>query len=112
MPSRSDGATVTETRSPFDFPPETKSITYRGIEYKFRELSLHENDLCRELATGPNDDYDGRVMIRQMIVMGAVEPEMTLDDLEKFPNRFYAQVVDLVNALNDPATFEVDPGNS
>ena len=117
MPSRSDRATVMEepvsiARDPFDFPVETKSVTYRGVSYTFRELTVAENDLCRELATGPDETFDGRTMIRQMIVTGAVSPEMTIDNLEKLPQRLYAQFIDAVNDLNDPATFQADPGNS
>ena len=111
MPSRSDGATVTK-RDPFDFPPETAEVEYAGVTYKFRELTVGENDLCRELATGPDDTYDGRVMIRQMIVTGAVEPPMTIEDLERVPQRLYAQFINVVNDLNDPETFKADPGNS
>jgi phage FluMu protein gp41 len=121
MPSRSnrevmkvveqDPETVLEKRNPFDFPVETKSVKYRGVTYTFRELTVAENDLCRELATGPDDTFDGRVMIRQMLVVGAVEPPMTMEDLEKVPQRLYAQFIDVVNLLNDPATFEEDPGN-
>lgn len=111
MPSRSDGTTV--TRTPFDFPVETKSITYKGVTYTFRELTVGENDTCRELATGPNpDDFDGRVMIRAMIVEGSVEPKIAMEDLEKIPQRLYAQFIEIINDLNDPATFQADPGNS
>lgn len=118
MPSRSDRAAVIEeqpvsiARDPFDFPVETKVVTYRGVSYKFRELTVAENDLCRELATAPDDTFDGRVMIRQMIVAGAVEPEITMDQLEKLPTRLYSAFIDAVNDLNDPATFQADPGNS
>ena len=110
MPSRSDGATV--SRSPFEFPVETKSITYKGVTYTFRELTVGENDQCRELATGPDDAFDGRVMIRAMIVEGAVEPKIEMEDLERVPQRLYAQFINIVNDLNDPETFKADPGNS
>ena len=109
MSSRSDGTTV--TRDPFDFPSDTREVAYKGVTYKFRELTVAENDLCRTLATGPDDSFDGRTMIRQMIVIGAVEPEMTMEQLETVPQRLYAQFIDAVNELNDPATFEADPGN-
>lgn len=102
---------MAETRNPFDFPEETREVRYKGVTYKFRELTVAENDVCRELATGPDDTFDGRTMIRQMIVLGAVEPPMTIEDLEKVPQRLYAQFIDAVNLLNDPATFEADPGN-
>jgi hypothetical protein len=102
---------VTETRDPFDFPVEKKVVSYRGVDYTFRELTMSENDVCRELATSPDGEFDGRTMIRQMIVIGAVEPEMTMDDLGKVPQRLYARFIDVVNELNDPATFQADPGN-
>lgn len=104
--------TAKAARDPFEFPSETKSVTYKGVTYVFRELTVAENDLCRELATGPDDSFDGRVMIRQMIVLGAKDPAMSMEDLEKVPQRLYAQFIDVVNSLNDPATFEADPGNS
>lgn len=117
MPNRPDGATVTklpvaEPNNPFEFAPITKDVTYQGRTYTFRELTVGENDLARELATNEKDEFDGRVMIRQMIVLGAVAPAMTMDDLEKVPQRLYAQFINAVNDLNDPATFEEDPGNS
>lgn len=116
MPNRSDGATVTKlpvaaSSDAFEFPPQTKSVEYLGRTFVFRELTVGENDLCRELSTGPDDTFDGRVMIRQMIVLGAMDPPMTLEDLDKVPQRLYAQFINLVNDLNDPATFEADPGN-
>jgi hypothetical protein len=120
VPNRSDGATLsvvkepepTKTRSPFDFPAATGSVEYMGVTYTFRELSVAENDLCREVATGPDDEFDGRAMIRHMIVTGATQPEMTMEDLEKVPQRLYAQFITCVNNLNDPETFKADPGNS
>lgn len=117
MPRRPDGATVTENepvsiaRQPFDFPAQTSEVKYKGVTYTFRELSVAENDLCRDLATGPDDTFDGRVMIRQMIVLGATDPEMQMEDLEKVPARLYSEFIRVVNDLNDPATFEADPGN-
>lgn len=114
MSSRPNRPAVID-RAPFDFPVETKSVTYKGVGYKFRELTVAENDLCRDAASGPDDTFDGRIMIRQMIVIGAMEPEMTMEDLEKVPQRLYAQFINVVNDLNDPATFEdegEDGGNS
>lgn len=101
-----------------EFPPETATITYKGRAYTFRELTLGENDVCREAATGPDGAFDSRAMMRQMIVQASVDPELTYDDLLTIPQRFYAQIVDLVNRLNDPDTLEgdkdkdEDPGNS
>jgi hypothetical protein len=73
---------------------------------------VEENDLCRDAATGPEDKYDGREMMRQMIVLSALDPEMTRADIGKIPSRLYAHFVEAVNNLNDPDTLEEDPGNS
>lgn len=118
MPSRPDrAAEVTEVKVPDDtivmngYPLETKTVTFKGKSYKFREMLVEENDLCRDAATGPEDKYDGREMMRQMIVMSAVDPEMTRDDIGKIPARLYAHFVEVVNDLNDPDTLDEDPGN-
>lgn len=105
MPSR--GASVvklepeTHTRDPFDFPPNTASVTYEGVEYKFRELTVGETDVAREASTS-GDMFDGRLMTRLMVTAGAVDPKMTLEDLTKLPQRLYSAIVDKVNELNDP----------
>lgn len=122
MPSRPDRATeVTEVpKVPDDviimngYPMDTKAIVFKGKSYKFRELLVEENDLCRDAATGPEDKYDGREMMRQMIVMSAVDPEMTRADIGKIPSRLYAHFVEIVNELNDPDTLQEDkdPGNA
>lgn len=119
MPRRPDGETevTDEPKVPENviemngYPMETKTVTYKGKAYKFRELLVEENDLCREAATGPDDKYDGREMMRQMIVMSAVDPEMTRADVGKIPARLYAHFVEAVNELSDPDTLDVDPGN-
>ena len=105
MPSRGT-ATVTKiedavARDPWDFPPNTKSISYQGVEYVFRELTVAETDTAREASTD-GEKFDGRLMTRLMIVTGSVEPKMTLETLGKMPQRLYSAVVDLVNVLNDP----------
>lgn len=114
MPNRSNGAGVTPIREPLDFPLEKRSISYKGVAYTFRELTLAENDACRDAATGPDETFDGRTMMRTMIVTSAVEPELTMDDLGKFPARLYSRIVDLVNDLNDADKLDEDedPGKS
>lgn len=88
-------------RDPFDFPPNTKIVKYMGVEYKFRELTVAETDEAREAST-TDDKFDGRLMTRLMICTAAMEPEMTMDQLAKLPQRLYSAIVDAVNDLNDP----------
>lgn len=99
-------------RDPFDFPPNTKDITYQGVTYRFRELTVAETDQAREDSM-IGDKFDGRLMTRLMICASAQDPVMDLEQLAKLPQRLYAAVVDLVNDLNDPDALEKDdPGKS
>lgn len=101
-------------REPFDFIAIKKSVTYAGATYTFRELTVAENDLCRDGATNEKDQtFDGRLMMRLMICESSVEPKIDLEKLATFPQRLYAHIVDIVNELNDPDTLkDEDPGNS
>lgn len=104
MPS---GATVkalppVEKRDPFDFPAKTDSITYQGVEYVFKELTVAETDECREGATLADDKFDGRLMTRLMVCASSHEPKITLELLTKLPQSLYVAMMDLVNDINDP----------
>lgn len=101
---------IKEVREPFAFVPATSSVTFQDVTYRFRELTVKENDECRELATAPDGTYDGRKHMRLMICLGAVEPTIDPEQLESFPQRLYGRVLELVAGLNDEGT--VDPGNS
>ncbi len=92
---------------------ETLEIPGRGT-YKFRELAVDENDACREGATNKEGVFNGRTMIRMMIVASAVEPKITMAELGKLPQRVYAKIVNFVNDLNDEMSLDQkeDPGNS
>ena len=98
-------ATVTKIeevqRDPWDFQPNTKTVTYQGVGYTFRELTVAETDEARESSTD-GDKFDGRLMTRLMIVQGSVEPKLTLETLGKLPQRLYSAIVDAANELNDP----------
>jgi hypothetical protein len=105
---------VSEARDPLDYPYETATVHFKGASYTFRELTLGENDSCRELATDPEGNIDGRSMMRAMVIESAVAPELDSDKLLKTPQRLYARFVDTVNRLNDPDSLDEkdeDPGN-
>lgn len=109
-------ATVTKIdqpdRDPWDFPPNTKSVSYLGVDYLFRELTVAETDEARESSTA-DDKFDGRLMTRLMIITGSVEPKLDMEKLGKLPQRLYSVVVDAVNELNDPEALQAaDPKNS
>lgn len=115
MPSRGALAEVTAPREAFDFPYETRSFKFKGVEYKFRELTVAEMDECRDMATNDKDKMiDGRAMMRFEIVAASVEPKITLDMLLVCPQRLYLNFVDIVNDLNDADALknEGDEGNS
>lgn len=109
MSSRSDGSGVK-----LEFPPLTKSLTYQGRTFTFRELTVGENDVAREAATD-GDNFDGRKMMRMMVVMSSVDPEISDTDLPNIPQRLYTKIVDLVNELHDPDSLDKkddEPGNA
>lgn len=118
MPTRAE-ATVTEIKPAESGPvTETLEIPGRGI-WKFRELTVDENDACREGAMSKDKNgqevFNGRTMIRLMIVASSVEPKISLKDLSNLPQRVYARIVNFVNDLNDEASLEPkdeDLGNS
>ncbi len=113
----SRGAQVTKIaeyagRDPFDFPPETKSVEFKGVKYTFRELTVQETDEAREGAM-IDEKFDGRLMTRLMVTTAAVEPTMDLEQLAKLPQSLYSRIIDIVNELNDPeALKDDDPGKS
>lgn len=117
MPTNRSEATVTKIqRDPFDFPPLTKAVTYQGVTYTFRELTVAETDQAREDSL-INEKFDGRLMTRLMICAAAMEPTMDLEQLGKLPQRLYSAIVDVVNDLNDPDALtdeekEQNPGKS
>lgn len=98
-------ATVTKLtypeRDPFDFPPNTDKVSYMGVDYTFRELTVAETDQAREDSM-IDDKFDGRLMTRLMITTASLEPKIDLENLAKLPQRLYSAMVDLVNELNDP----------
>jgi hypothetical protein len=108
-------ATVTQLvapRDPFDFPATTDKVSYLGVDYNFRELTVAEIDEARDMATD-GEKFDGRLMTRLMICTAATEPKMSLEQLAKLPQGLYNAIVDKVNRLNDPDVLaEGEPGNS
>ena len=112
---------IKATRDPFDFPPNTDSITYMDVEYTFRELTVAETDQAREDSIDDKTKvFDGRLMTRLMICTSSTSPKIDLAKLAKLPQGLYSAVVDLVNELNDPEVLtkkdekgkEPEPGNS
>lgn len=99
-------------RDPFDFPANTDKVSYMGVDYHFRELTVAETDQAREDSM-IGDKFDGRLMTRLMICEASTDPKIGLEQLAKIPQRLYSAMVDLVNDLNDPEALKgVDPGNS
>lgn len=102
---------IKTARDPFDFPLAEGEVAYKGVTYKFRELTVAENDQCREAATDTTKkppEYDGRVHMRMMICMGSVDPIISPDQLEKFPQRLYGKILEVVTDLNDEGTLDAE----
>lgn len=93
----------------FDIPFKDASTTINGVEWKFRELSVIENDQCADGAKGPDGEFDGRTMMRLLIIKSSVEPKLDATRLGKLPQRVYLQIARVVNDLNNSEEDE-DPG--
>jgi len=102
---------IKEARDPFDFAPAKDTIKFQDVVYTFRELTVAENDECRELATDKDGTYDGRKHMRLMICLGSEDPKIDPEQLEKFPQRLYGKILELVANLNDESSLD-DEGNA
>lgn len=89
-----------------EFPFEEKSVTVGGREWRFRELSVQENDDCADAAKGPDGMINGRTMMRLTILASSVSPKLTPELLAKMPTRLYGKLYDLVNELQNPDTLK------
>ena len=85
---------------PFDIPFLEKEVEISGKTFRFRELSVSENDACLEAARKPDGDIDGRIMMRLMMTKSAVEPLLNADIISKLPSRIYIKLAEAVNDIN------------
>ena len=92
--------TVPVEDSPFEIPFLEKDVVISGKSFKFRELSVAENDACLEAARKPDGDIDGRIMMRLMMTKSAVEPMLNADIISKLPSRVYIKLAETVNDIN------------
>lgn len=91
------------------FPFAKKTVTIAEQEMTFRELTVSENDECADAAQGPGpNEFNGRTMMRMMIIKSSVDPALDTEMLAAMPNRVYIQIYDIVNALNTLSTDEGD----
>lgn len=88
-----------------EFPFAKETVEIAGNTFTFRELTVAENDACADAAQGPDGNFNGRTMMRMMIIESSVEPKLTTEDLAKMPNRVYIKIYDVVNRLN---TLDID----
>jgi hypothetical protein len=96
--------------SPFDFAFAEREIDVDGHLFKFREMSVKENDACIDAARQPDGMINGRINMRMMIAKSSVSPKITVDDLAGVPNRIYLKLAEFVNEINsiDDALDEAD----
>lgn len=97
---------MSETK--LEYPFATKTITIKGTEYKFREITVEENDLCNDAGTGPDGKWNGRAALRMMIVKSSVDPKITDEQIGKMPLSVYNKVAAAVNEVNSPDDDEED----
>lgn len=98
MPDALSGGPSDEERMVLPF--EERTIMIGGQEFRFRELSVEENDKAADAAKQPDGTINGRTMMRLMILTSLVEPKMTSKELVKLPQRAYIRIYDAVSELN------------
>mgnify|MGYP001375844664 CR=1 FL=1 len=84
----------------------TATATLGGVEYTFRELSVKDNDSCVLASRQPDGSFDGRIMMRFMVLKSSLEPKITDTELMSLPQRIYLRMCDIVSDLN--ADDEID----
>jgi hypothetical protein len=89
-----------------EFPFAEKSITIGNREWRFRELSVQENDDCADASKDKDGRINGRTMMRLTIIASAIDPKITTSLLAKMPARVYGKIYDVVNELQNPDTLD------
>lgn len=84
----------------FDFAFTQRELDIDGRIFKFRELSVKENDACIDAARLRDGSINGRINMRMMIAKSSVDPKITVDDLTNIPNRVYLKLAEFVNDIN------------
>jgi hypothetical protein len=80
---------------------EQKTVTIKGTDYTFRELSTGEYDDAIQKSTDKAaDGPDSVKLLRWMIIMGSVEPKLTSGSLAKLPMSTTGKISDAVNELH------------
>jgi hypothetical protein len=91
-----------------EFPFAEKTIKIGDKEWRFRELSVQENDDAADASQDKEGRINGRTMMRLTIIASSVEPKITPKMLASMPTRVYAKVYDVVNELQNPETLDKD----
>lgn len=105
-------STRVTTADPLDLPFAEATVVVGGRAFKFRELSVKENDECADASRGENGTIDGRVMMRLMVAKSSVDPKITVERLASMPQRAYSTLADTVNDLHAaPFPEETEPKN-
>jgi hypothetical protein len=81
-------------------PFEERTVTIKGQKFRFRELSVEENDRAADSAKNPDGTVNGRTMMRLMILASLIEPKLSAQELAKLPQRAYIRIYDAVADLN------------
>jgi hypothetical protein len=92
------------TAGEFDNEYLTEEITLRGVNYKFRELSVGKYDELVKLATSKNDLgeelVDNALLVRLMVLESCIAPKLTADKLNKLGLRIGRRLNTVVQTLN------------
>lgn len=74
--------------------------TPAGWEFTVRELGVDENDQIFEAAKKPDGTPDDQASLRMALALAIVKPEVTVNDIGKWPGTRLTYVARAFNQLN------------
>jgi len=90
---------------------QEESITLRGIDFKFREITGTQYEECIREAEGPDGSADLSTVLRLMIPLSLLEPKWDVEKIYELPLPMVTAIQGVVNRLhfkNEP-TKSADP---
>lgn len=77
-----------------------ESVTLRGTKYVFREISGAQYEECVKLAEGPDGSADLSTVLRLMLPLSLVSPDLSAEKIYAKPLPVLTAIQNLVNRMH------------
>ena len=88
------------TRSEVPDGLDTKTVTYKGVEYTIRELTIDENDAIDDAGKDAKGATNDRLVSRLSLSKAIVDPMTSVDDIGKWGGKKYLTILRAFNEVN------------